>query len=139
MSNALKKMALAATLFVHFTNPATGEQVFADNPETGEPDESKPVGVTIYGPGSREYKKHQSAITQEAIDAKRKKVSAALLESNAVELLARCTSEFRNFDYEGAAASVETNRKFYKDPEYAHLRAQVEDKLGDFGAFLPSA
>lgn len=138
--SALEKQALAPSLFVHFTNPKTGEEVFdvfpEGHPQAGEEDESKPVGVRIYGPGSKEYRAAQTAITNEAIERKRRKVTAELIEKNAVELLARTTSEFVNFDYEGKGASVETCRAFYLDVRYPHLREQVQAAHGDFGSFL---
>lgn len=126
----LAALALVPTLFIQFTHPVTGELVFADG------DTDKPVGVNVFGPGSKEYRAAQSAITNESIAAKRKKVTAELIERNAVELIARTTSEFVNFDYEGKGASLETNRAFYKDERFVHLRDQVQEKLGDYGNFL---
>lgn len=144
--NVLQSLGLAmlATIFVHFKNDATGELAYLKDPITGEDDKSKPIGVNIFGPGSKEYKAAQSAITQEAIDAKRKKITAALIEANAVELMARTTANFVNFDYTGPDASplpdtatqADKARAFYRDPMYVNLRDQVSEKQGDTGAFL---
>lgn len=140
---SLAALALAATLFVQFRDPRTDEPVFNvfpdDHPDAGAPNPADPVGVRVYGPGSKEYRAAQSAITNEAIERKRKKVTAELIEKNAVELLARVTSEFVGFDYEGKGASLETNRAFYLDPRFVHLRDQVQEKMGDYGNFLPNA
>lgn len=148
----LAGLALAATLFVHFRHPASDEPVFALFPEghsrAGEPDESKPVGVRIYGPGSKEYRATQTALLNEAIERRKKKVTAEAIESNAVKTLARTTFEFVNFTYkaegdesegEGQGYSPETAQLFYSDRRYVHLREQVQDAQGDHGRFLPSA
>lgn len=137
-------LALLATIFVHFKNDATGDLVYLKDPITGEDDKSKPVGVNIVTPGSKEYKRAQSTLMQAAIDAKRKKVTASQIEANAVELLAMTTTSFVNFDYNGpegaelptGAPQIDRSRAFFLDPMYANLRAQVEEKQGDTGAFL---
>ncbi len=149
MKNVLQSLGLAmvAAIFVHFKNDATGEPVFLNDPLTGKPDPSKPVGVRIYGPGSKEYKAAQSAIMQEAIDEKKKKVTAKGIEDTAVELLARTTIEFVGFTYEGSednplpenASFLERARAFHLDPEYVNLQEQIKSKQGDLGAFLPKA
>lgn len=123
--------------FVHFKNPKTDEPVYLPGAD-GKPDESKPVGVNIYGPGTKHYRESQSAITQEAIDRKRRKITAELLSKNAVELVARLTVEYVNFEYNGKGASLDNNRAFYGDEKFEHLRDQVQEKLGDVGGFLAS-
>lgn len=148
--NVLQQLGLAmiATIFVHFRNDATGNLAYLKDPITGEDDKSKPIGVNIFGPGSKEYKAAQSAITQEAIDEKRRKITAAQIENGAVELMARTTTDFVNWSYTGpadgpalpeTATMLERARAFYLDPHYVNLRRQVEDKQGDVGNFLASA
>lgn len=151
--NALTSLALAATLFVHFKDPRSDEPVYHPqaatfpeghelagqaNPNAGEPDLERPVGVRIYGPGSKEYRAAQTAITNENIERKRKKVTAELIEKNAVELLARTTYEFVGFDYQGKGASPEVCRAFYLDAQFVHLKEQVQAGMGDYGGFLPT-
>jgi hypothetical protein len=137
-------LALVAMIFVHFKNDATGEPVYLKDPITGEDDKSKPVGVNMVTPGSKDYKAAQSVLLQRAIDEKNKKVTARKIEANGVELLAMTTTAFVNFDYNGpddaqlaaGASQLDRSRAFYLDPMYANLRAQVEEKMGDTGAFL---
>ncbi len=141
--NSLDGLALKPTLFVHFRHPATDEPVYkkfpAGHDKAGEPDLEQPVGVDIYGPGSKEYRAASTAITNEAIERKRRKVTAELIQKNAVELLARCTSRFVNFEYQGKGSTLENNRAFYLDDQYTHLREQVQENMGDYGRFLPGA
>ena len=146
MKNVLQSLGLAmiASILVHFKNDATGEPVYLKDHE-GNDDKSKPVGVRMFGPGSKEYKAAQSAILQEAIDEKKKKVTAKGIEDTAIELLARTTAEFVGFTYEGSdenplpetATHLERARAFYLDPGYTALHEQVKAKQGDLGAFLP--
>ncbi len=143
MSNVLAGLALLPSIFIQFTDPRTGEPVYhvhpEGHPEAGQPDLERPVGVRAYGPGSKEHRAAQSAITNETIERKRRKVTAELIQKNAVELLARVTYEFVGFDYHDKPSSLENNRAFYMDDQYAHLLEQVQLKMGDYGGFLPSA
>lgn len=136
--NSLDDLALKPTKFVHFKHPATDEPVYRKDAD-GNDDRERPVGVNVYGPGSKEYRAAQTAITNEAIQRGRKKVTAEMIQRNAVETLARCTYEYVNFDYQGKPAGVENNRAFFADDQYAHFREQVQSEMGDFGGFLPSA
>lgn len=123
--------AVAAIAFVQFRDPAT------DQPMTNAAGE--PVGVEVYGPGSKQYRAAQSAIATANIKRGRKGLTGETLRENETELLARTTAKFVGFDYDGQAASVDVCRKFYDDVELAHLREQVVEKQGDFGNFIPTA
>src|SRR3569832_1871519 len=119
-------------MFVHFVNPATDEPIYLalpeGHPKAGEPDLDKPVGVNVYGPGSKEYRAAQTAITQENIDRKRRKVPADLNQKNTKKLLARTTYEFVNFQYEGKTTNHKTNQTNNHNPQKTHQKKQVQDK-----------
>lgn len=63
MSILSKKVAPFA--FLHFKD-ADGVPMYAENAD-GEPDETKPIGVNLYGPGSRQYVEVMDAIETEAM------------------------------------------------------------------------
>lgn len=143
---------LLATAFIHFRDAATNAKLYVANEDkpAGAVDgedgfardtngEKLPVGVEVYGPGSTQYRNAQSAIATANIKRGKKGLTGDILRENETELLARTTAKFVNFDYNGAAASYETNIKFYDDLELAHFREQVVEQQGDFGTFLPSA
>ncbi len=137
----LNKHALAtAATFHQFTDPASGELIVetdeAGNKVLDGEGKEKPVGVMVFGPGTKQYRAAQTAITDEAIERKRKKVTAAMINSAGLELIARTTESFVNFDYEGKPASLEVNRLFYGDERFLHFKDQVQEKMGDFGGFL---
>lgn len=125
---------LAPAFFIHFQDPNSGDFEFADK------ERRRPIGVQVHAPGSRESKKVESDIVNANIQRQAKKVTAELLEANALAKLAGCTFEFVNFDgvpgFEDKEYSLENARAFYSDPDFAHLREQVQEKLGDFSAAL---
>jgi hypothetical protein len=137
-SDGLEGLALAPSKFVHFKHPASDELVYRKAAD-GEDDPERPVGVRVYGPGSKEYRVAQTALTNEQIQRGRKKITAEMIQRNAVETLARCTYEFVNFDYAGKPAGLEANRAFYADDRFVHFREQIQSEMGDFGGFLPNA
>jgi hypothetical protein len=44
-----------AGAFLHFESPATASPAYVSLPD-GDPDESRPIGVDLYGPDAKEYK-----------------------------------------------------------------------------------
>jgi len=125
---------LAAVFFVHFQDPLSGE------PEYADAERRRPVGVMVHSPGSLAAKKVDSQIVQANINRQAKKISAELLEANALAKLIGSTYEFVNFDavdgFQDKEYSPENARAFFTDPDYAHLRDQVQEKIGDFSAAL---
>lgn len=138
----ISTQAIAATLFVHFTNAATGEPIYKTD-EAGEfeldANEKKiPVGVNVYGPGSVQYRNAQAELTTEALERRRNKknITGHTLMSNEVELLARTTIGFVGFTYKGGDGSTLDNRReFYNDVALVHFKEQVSDKQGDVANF----
>lgn len=125
---------LLPTIFVHFYSPE-GDPVFADE-HLPLAERRLPTGVKIYGPGSKENKEAQASVTQGNLDRKAKKVTAHLLEQNALDLLTKCTFEVVNFESIEGYEKIEAAgvRAFYEDPGYVHFRDQVQEKMGDFSA-----
>lgn len=139
----IKKKAIAATLFVHFKDPATNQPEYETN-EAGEfvldaDGNKKPIGVRIYGPGSVQFRNAQAAIATGNIKLGKKGLKGEILFANETEILARTTAEFVNFTYSGQGANLENNRKFYDDVELVHYREQVSEAQGDLGNFTKSA
>ena len=125
---------LKPTIFVPFQDPASGEMEFADK------ERKRPIGVMIHSPGSVAAKKVESNIVQANLNRQTKRVTAEQIEASALGRLVGGTFEFVNFDgipgYENKEYTPENARAFYTDPDYAHLREQVQDKITDFSAAL---
>lgn len=126
----INTLAVSPSTSVHLKHPATGEELFEDA------DKKKPVKISVYGPGSKEYRAAQSQVTNENLARRRKGVTAESMERSRVEVLARCTSGFENFGYKGQPFSSDVAREMYADPAMVWVRDQVEEALGDLGNFL---
>ena len=135
----IKSAAIVPTKFIHFRTPDTNALMYAGVKEDGTPDTDKPIGVRAYGPGSAVYRKVQGKITTASIAAGKKGLTGESLFENQVKLLAGTVTEFINFEYEGAGASVENTAKFYSNPALVHFKEQTEAEQQDLGGFLPTA
>lgn len=125
--------------FIQFRHPADNSPVFRTKEVDGKTveDREKPVGIRIYGPGSKEARNADAIMTQELIDAKLKKGNATMMQRLGTEKLARLSIEFVNFDIAGKTSGFETFRDFYDDEGYAHIRAQIEEGQAEVADFLP--
>lgn len=164
MKNILAQMAVAALMFVHFKTPA-GEKLYVPNEAITDDMrargivESKdgfardasgaklPVGVRVFGPGSREYRLAEDRVATENLRRGRNKLTGEQLRANATAIMARTTLEFVNFDYNGKTVSsnmsVDEREKvceqLYNDLEYVAVRDQVETEQGDLGNYSQKA
>lgn len=152
MKNILAQMAVVALMFVHFKTP-DGVKLYV--PDESAPDgfardangDKLPVGVRVYGPGSREYRLAEDRVATENLRRGRNKLTGEQLRANATAIMARTTVEFVNFDYNGKTVSpamtVEDREKvceqLYNDVEYVAVRDQVETEQGDLGNYSPKA
>ena len=63
---SISELALAPTTFIHFKHPGTGEPHYKRG-EDGKPDLSKPVGVRVYTPGSKESRAVDQAVAADNV------------------------------------------------------------------------
>jgi hypothetical protein len=132
-------LAVTSTAFLHLKNPA-GELLYADEART------LPVGINLYGPGSKPYgvvDSRQSARALKRMQDNDGKITAASPEERTTETaedLASITAEFMNFDYqpEGVAEPLSGEALFravYGNPGLGYITRQVTKFVGDWGNF----
>ena len=103
-------------------------------------DESKkPITVTLYGPGSKQYAKAQAAQSNRMIDKLKKKgksdQSADERARETAEFLAACTKDFSdNLEY-GDLQGEALHRAVYSDVTLGFISEQVNKYLSDWGNF----
>jgi hypothetical protein len=158
---SLTAAAVAAVAFVHFKNPTDGTRLYVLNEDAAQfgavshedgyardsNGDKLPIGVKVYGLGSKEYRKAEDAIATARIQAGRKALTGATLREDGTLKLARTTSEFVNFEYNGVrvtpATELDTRVRvaaaFYDDVQFAGLRDQVETEQNDLGNFTLTA
>jgi hypothetical protein len=124
--------------FIQFRSPVDNSPVFVQTvgpDDKAVTDTSKPVGIKIYGPGSKEARNADAIATQEMIDAKLKKGNAAMTQRLGLEKLARLSIEFVNFDYNGKTSGFEMFKDFYNDEGWDYLKVQIEDGMAEVADF----
>lgn len=132
---SLKAKKLNPTSFLHFKD-AEGQLMYADLPD-GTPDTARPIGVNLYGPGSREYIKAREEFDSDTF----MRMQAGTLKSNQpehaqkVKFLSACTHSWVNVDVpdesEGAAPGAMLSgdaltAAIWPDPGFVYLVDQAE-------------
>lgn len=126
----IKKFAVEETGILHLRGAD-------DEPLMGE--DGKPMTITLYGPGSKQHARAQSAQQNRLVDKlKRKGKTDQTAEQRAreqAEFLAACTKEFSsNIEYDGLTGD-ELFRAVYADESIGFIADQAAKHLGDWANF----
>lgn len=117
-----------------------------DADEAGKDVKPQPVIVTVYGPGSEQYRKAQLAAKQRILELLRQGGDAARprnltdeeRHADGAELLADLVADITGFDFEG-----QTQREFlrglFADPSCGYITDQVNSFAGDWANFCRGA
>jgi len=106
-------------------------------------DGEKPVTVTIYGPGSKQFAKAQAAQQNRMLDSLKRKgktdQTAEQKRAEQAEFLTECTASFENVSYGDLTGAAMANA-VYSDIEIGFIADQVAKHIGDWANFSkPSA
>ncbi|MBG6222801.1 MULTISPECIES: hypothetical protein [unclassified Janthinobacterium] len=138
---SIKKYAVAATSVVHLKD-GNDELMYADGAD-GKPDLSRPMRVTLYGPGSKQFAKVTAVNTSALMDRMKKKgkdkQSAEERTEEAANTLAACTASFENIEIDSLAGEA-LYKAVYSDLELGFVNSQLNAHLNDWANFTkPSA
>ena len=135
----IAKLAVAATGFLHLKGP-DGVHLY----EKGEP-----VGIDLFGPGSREsaqVEERQSARAIKRMTDNDNKMTLAPIDERrreAAEDLATLTAGFRHIEHDDAdgkpLASSALALAVYSDPELGWINEQALKFQRDWGKFTPGS
>lgn len=114
------------------------ELMYADG-EDGKPDESKPMRVHLYGPGSKQYERALNAKQNHQLDlmkakGKAKETEAEAAQSNA-EFLADCTHSWENVESENGHAGRDLSMEIYLNRKLRFVRDQVATFVNETANF----
>lgn len=116
---------------------ADDELMYKDG-DDGQPDLSKPMTVTLYGPGSKQYAKASARQQNRALDKLKKKGKAdQTAEEKAqerAEFLADVTAAMTNVEYDQLQGEF-LYKAVYSDTSLGFIPKQIEEYLGDWGNF----
>jgi hypothetical protein len=124
----LRSVAVAETAFLHLRDAE-------DNPLY---DGDKAVGITLYGPGSKQYARATAAKTNRLMDRMKKKgktdVSAEESAEETATFLASCTKEFHNIERDELQGEA-LFKAIYTDTSIGFIAEQAAKHLQDWSVF----
>jgi hypothetical protein len=124
----IRKHAVSETTTLHLRDAA--EELMFDG--------DKPVTVTVYGPGSKQYAKAQTGQSNRLIDRMKKKGKAdQTAEESAkekAEFLAACTHSMDGIEYDGLTGEA-LHKAVYSDISIGFIADQVAKHVGDWANF----
>lgn len=121
----------AETAFLHLRDAN-------DEPLYHEGDKEKPVGITLYGPGSKRYANASAARHARNMDKLRRKgktqQTAGELAADNAEFLTAVTHSFHHIEREQLTGEA-LFRATYEDIEIGFIAAQASEFVGDWANF----
>lgn len=122
--SSLKRFEMAETGVLHLRD-AGNALMYADG-ENGEPDESKPMRVHLYGPGSKQYARAVNERANRQVDllkstGKTNESAEDATRLNA-EFLTECTQSFENIDDKPMDVYANQKLSFIRDQIAAFVK-----------------
>lgn len=133
LSHLNTKQASNQGAWLQLRNPVDNSPLFLDS------ENQKPMRIQLLGTDSDVYRKHSRANTDKRLAnavgiGSKLKITTALLEAEALELLAAITVQVENLTDEGATVTVDSVKQLYQ--KYPWIREQAEAFIEDRANFL---
>lgn len=140
MDSLLSKYEMVDYAVLHLLD-AADEPMFADGPD-GKPDESKPMRVGLFGPGSKQFAKAQTAYKNALVEKMSTRGGKGKLKpEEAVELRAKFLSAVTKFFENiptGGLADQDAYIAVYGNPRLSFIPEQCEGFARDTANFKPA-
>ncbi|MBB6578009.1 hypothetical protein HNP33_002077 [Comamonas odontotermitis] len=141
MTLNIKSKAVSPTSFLHLKD-AQENLMYTEPDKKGA--EKLPVGVNVYGPGSKEYQAAQTKVNNRAIQRLQKRggkfeQTAEEKQKEQVHYLAEITHSFENLDYEGITSGRELALAVYGDTSIGFVADQVAEFVKDWSNFTQNS
>ena len=134
----IKTLAVAAIAFLHLKDAS--ETLLWTVPTDGS--EKQPVGINVYGPGSKEYQAAQTKVSNRNMNRLRKHgkydQSPEDKQKEQAQFLADITHSFSNVDYDGKTGR-DLALAVYGDTSLGFIADQVADHIKEWGNFSPAS
>ena len=133
---SIRKYAVSETATLHLQD-AEGNLIYADE------EESRPVEIVLYGPGSKEFaaaqqRRQDAMVSKLQRGSRAKKLTQEEAEKMRLEFLVQCTASSNNLELDGQTGT-ELYRAVYSDRSLGFIADQVDRFMGDWGNFSTSA
>jgi len=128
----IRKHAVKDTATIHIKT-ADNELMF---------DDGKPVTITVFGPGSKQYSKAQAErqvrLLARLQDKKKAKATADDLEAEQAQFLADCTHSTQCIEMDGKVGA-DLHLAIYSERSIGFIADQVNAYLGEWGNFTEAS
>jgi hypothetical protein len=137
----LKKFEMEEAGVLHLKD--AGDALMYVDDSDGKPDESKPIRVHVWGPGSKQYAKAKNAQENSQVDLLKAKgkttetVEEATLKK--ARFLAAITKGWENVDSEDGAVGEDLSMEIYTNPRLLFVRDQVAAFTAETANFSPGS
>ena len=127
----IRKFAVEPTSRLHLRD-ASDELMYADG------DQSKPIAVNLYGPGSKQYARAQAAQQNRMMDKLKRKgkteQSAEQIAAEKAEFLSDITASWENMEYDALEGDA-LSKAVYSDIGIGFIADQAAKHVGDWANF----
>lgn len=139
----VRKLAVEETAFLHLRSADDAllyekKKVEVDGEPVEVDDESKPVGIWLFGPGTKVYARANASKENRLLARVRKRGKAEMTaEENFAEnanFLVACTKSFQHIQLDGLEGEA-LYRGVYTEPTLGFIADQVMKFLGEWGNF----
>lgn len=138
MSLNIKSKAVAETSFLHLKD-AQDNLMYTEGDKKND---KKPVGVNVFGPGSREYQAAQSKLNNRMVQRLQKRgkfeQSSDEKQKEHAQHLAEITHSFVELDYDGLTGR-DLALAVYGDRSIGFIADQVAEHVKDWSNFTQSS
>lgn len=136
----IRKFAVNPTGRLHLRGPDDA-LLYADGPD-GKPDQSKPIAVLLYGPGSKQHARATAEQSNQFLNKLRRKgktdQTPAERAAEAAAFLTACTAGWENMEYEDLKDEA-LSQAVYADISIGFIADQVSAYLKEWGNFTKAS
>ena len=131
----LGSLEMKDTFFLQLRHPVTDEPLTVKAADGSDSE----VGITLYGPASRQYRNAIQGVQSRALRRQAKKATATPqeMQEEAVNLLVAVSAGSKNLSFDGISPqSADEFRQLYNKASLMWIKDQVDEALGNTGNFL---
>lgn len=130
------ELALDDTAELHLEHPKTAMPLYAPVAK-GEPEDSKPVLVTLHGPASDKYRKAMDLQNKRANKRGKREPTPQESREDNVEFLTAISVSIANITFDGETVdNADAFRKLYSNPKWEWVAKQIGKFVFEDGNFL---
>ena len=131
------ELALEETSKLHLAHPKDDGTMLYAPVAKGQPEDSRPVELNVYGPASPQFRKAMDVMHKKTAKRGKREATAEESREQSVEFLVAVPIDFSNIKFDGEVVdNAEAFRKLYSNPKYEWVTKQATAFLFTDSNFL---